>query len=354
MSPAPKILIIRLSSLGDILHTLPAFSGLRAAYPDATIDWLVSNKCAFLLSAVEGIDALHILDTRDLLRLPPNASAWRSLWRLIRNLRAARYDFSLDFQGLLKTALLGAVSGSEFRLGFSGELVRERPAHWFYQKTLAKPQRPVHVLELNRMLAALAGAHAAPTCCNFKIPADDRRYVESLLKEKQLGDFVIINPGGGWPTKRWSPERYGILAGNIRKRLGLQVAVTTGPGEESLYNTIAGTCGDGAPHHFPVSFMQLIPLFERTKLVIGGDTGPFHLACALGTPVVGIFGPTSPLRNGPWRPGDEAVTHSLPCGACHGRSCPTATECMQIDEEEVFAAVVRRLERGRAPVEEDL
>ena len=353
MNAAPRILIIRLSSLGDILHTLPALASLRAAYPDATIDWLVSKKCALLPSAVKGIDAVHSLDTGALVRLPPDASAWHAVWTLIRSLRAAHYDFCIDFQGLLKSALLGAVSGAACRLGFSGDLVRERPAHWFYHKTLAKPRTPVHVLELNRMLAALAGALPAPVSCGFKAPEDDQRHVESLLKEKRLDDFVVINPGGLWPTKRWSPEKYGILAKKIHRELGLRVAVTTGPGEENLYQVIADVCRDEAPVHLPVSFLQLIPLFERAKLLVGGDTGPFHLACALRTPVVGIFGPTSPVRNGPWRPGDEVVMHSLPCSACHGRTCPAATECMEIAVEEVFSAVVRRLQRGRSPVEED-
>jgi heptosyltransferase I len=153
----------------------------------------------------------------------------------------------------------------------------------------------------------------------------------------------VINPGGGWPTKRWSAQRYGNLADKIAAELGLPAVVTTGPGEEALYQAIAASCRASLPRHFTVSFLQLIPLFKRTRLVIGGDTGPFHLACALGTPVVGIFGPTSPARNGSWRSGDEVVAHTLPCSYCYGRTCPTANECMDISVDEVFAAVVRRL-----------
>jgi heptosyltransferase I len=345
MSPSPRILIIRLSSLGDILHTLPAFTGLRAAYPDAGIDWLVAKKCEFLISAIRGIDTVHVLDTRALLRFPPDGSAWRSLWDLIRSLRAAHYDYSIDFQGLLKTAVLGAISRSRVRLGFSRDLVRERPAHWFYQKTLGKPQKQVHVLVLNQMLAKLAGALPTPVCCKFQVSESDQRHVDSLLKEKGLQNFVVINPGGGWPTKIWKPERYGALAQRIQTELGLPSVVTTGPGEESLYSIIVDHCGDTPPFHFPVSFLQLIPLLKKARLLIGGDTGPFHLACALGTPVVGIFGPTSPIRNGPWREEEESVTHLLPCSACHGRTCSLGNECMDISVEEVFAAVIRRLKK---------
>jgi heptosyltransferase I len=345
MNASPRILIIRLSSLGDILHTLPAFASLRASCPDARIDWLVAKKCEFLMAAVPGIHTLHVLNTNALLRLPPSPTAWRSLFDLIRNLQATRYNYSIDFQGLLKTAFLGAVSRSSTRLGFSKALVREHPAHWFYHKTLAKPPAPVHVTVLNRMLAELSGARPEPSHFEFQVSEEDRRHIDSFLREEQLDAFVVINPGGGWPTKRWAPEKYGALAKRIRAELGLRSIVTTGPGEEILYHTIADNCGNAAPLHFPVTFLQLIPLLMRARLIIGGDTGPFHLACALGVPVVGIFGPTSPVRNGPWREEDESIAHRLPCSACHARICSTGAECMNISMEEVFAAVVRRLKK---------
>jgi heptosyltransferase-1 len=353
MSASPRILIIRLSSLGDILHALPAFAALREAHPNAQIDWLAADKCKFLLSAIRGIDSVRVLDARALLRFPLNRNAWSQLRLLIRDLRRQHYDFSLDFQGLLKTAILGILCGARTRMGFSRELIREFPAHWFYHRKLAKPKGQVHVLELNRMLAAMAGAVSTVAALDFVLPNNDEHLVESLLKKEQLTDFVTINPGGGWPTKRWSLERYGELAKRIKMELGLSVAVTTGPGEESYFRTIAEHCEGYVPSHFPVSFLQLIPLLKRARLVIGGDTGPFHLACALGKSVVGIFGPTSPQRNGPWRCEDEAVVHPLPCSYCYGRSCTTNNECMDISVDEVFDAVVRRLANDGGSINAD-
>jgi heptosyltransferase-1 len=343
MSTSPRILIIRLSSLGDILHTLPAFAGLRAAFPSAKIDWLVAGQFKFLLSTVRGIDALHELNTNSLQHSWRKRSAWHKLWNTILSLRQQRYDFSIDFQGLLKTALISSISGAQKRLGFSKELVREFPAHWFYHRTLDKPAGPVHVLALNQMLAQLAGAKRTPAICDFIVADDDQSTVDSLLEQKQLDRFIVINPGGGWYTKRWNPKLYGILAKKIREELGFPVIVTTGPGEEELYRTIAANCSGAPPLHFPVSFLQLVPLFQKARLLIGGDTGPFHLACALGTPVVGIFGPTSPIRNGPWRESDEVVAHTLPCSFCYGRTCDTKNECMDITVNEVFSAIIRRL-----------
>jgi heptosyltransferase I len=343
MSASPRILIIRLSSLGDILHALPAFAGLRAAYPNAKIDWLVAKKCRFLVEAIRGVDAIRVLDTSALLRFPPDLPAWRQLSGLIGELKRQRYDYAIDFQGLIKTSLLGLLSGSRIRIGFSRELAREFPAHWFYHRALAKPGKPVHVLQLNQMLAEQAGARPDSTAPDFIVPDSDVRIVDSMVMQARLTDYVVLNPGGGWPTKRWGLEKCGELAKRIKTELGLHVVVTTGPGEESFYRSIAQHCDGYAPYHFPVSFLQLIPLFKQARLVIGGDTGPFHLACALRIPVVGILGPTSPVRNGPWMRDDEAVAHTLPCSFCYGRTCTTGNECMNISVDEVFSAVVRRL-----------
>jgi len=343
MNSAPGILIVRLSALGDILHTLPAFLDLKETFPECRIDWLVSKKCGFLLSAVSGIGRIHIVDTDSLLKPSGGAAAWRQFAATVRNVRRSRYDVSIDFQGLLKTALLGSLSGARIRIGFSGQLVRERPAHWFYQRRLAHSGEQIHVIELNRRLAEVAGARRSNARCVFDIMEQDRAHTDALLKKERLTDFVVINPGGGWPTKRWQPEKYGMLAAKIQHECGLPVVVTTGPGEDPLFQGILKTCGNPAPRHFPVSFLQLVPLLEKARLLIGGDTGPFHLACAVGTPVVGVFGPTSPVRNGPWRGSDEVVVHRLSCSYCYGRTCPTKNECMDVSVDEVFDAVIRRL-----------
>jgi heptosyltransferase I len=340
----PKILIIRLSSLGDILHAFPAFADLRKSFPDAQIDWLVGKKFRFLLSTMQGIDTIYTIDTSNLLQFPIEDSAWSQARRLIRSLRLQSYDYSLDFQGLLKTAVLGYLSGARTRLGFSKDLVREQPSQWFYHRKLGKPGEPVHVSALNQMLAEMAGAKRSDfSPLDLAAPEADASYVDSLLAKKQLNNFAVINPGGGWPTKRWRPERYGALAAKIQDELKIPVIVTTGPGEEAYYSKIADHCSAPAPRHFQISFIQLIPLLRKAAILIGGDTGPFHLACAMGTPTVGIFGPTSPVRNGPWRKEDQTVTRMLPCSCCHKRSCAADDDCMDIAVEEVFAAVRRRI-----------
>jgi heptosyltransferase-1 len=346
MRTPEKILIIRLSSLGDILHAMPAFNSLRFAFPDARIDWLVEKKNSFLLSACRGIDKVIVLDTSPLRKSPWELSSWAPAWDLVRRLRARQYDFCIDFQGLLKTALISSLCGARMRVGFPKELIRERPAHWFYQFTPDPPHTPMHVVALNQLLAQSVGAPAAPTKIDLEVRSEDDASVRYLLEAEKIGNFAVINPGGGWPTKKWESSKYGKLAARIQVELGLAVVVTTGPGEEILFAELAKHCGSSSVHHFQLPFLQLIPLLRRARLLIGGDTGPFHLACALGTPVVGIFGPTDPVRNGPWRDGEESVFRLLPCSFCYGRTCPTQNECMDITVEEVFQAVVKRLARN--------
>jgi lipopolysaccharide heptosyltransferase I len=345
MKDSPKILIIKLSSLGDIIHTLPAFQSLRASFPEGRIDWLVECRLAFLLSAVPGIDHVIPIDTRALRHTLVSRQSWHRLLEPIRRLRSVRYDAAIDFQGLIKTAVIGFGSRARMRIGFAKTLVRERPAQWFYQRKVEKPVVPIHVARLNLLLAMAAGARQSELTACLRAGDADTRTMEGRLLQEQLSDFAIINPGGGWPTKKWQPARYGQLAVRIQNELQMKVVVVTGPGEESLYREIAAECGGRLPVHLDVPFLQLIPLLQRARVVISGDTGPLHLACALRIPVVAIMGPTAPTRNGPWTETDEVVVHYLPCSFCNGRSCPTGNECMDIGVEEVFRAVVRRLEK---------
>jgi lipopolysaccharide heptosyltransferase I len=345
MAHRHSILIIRLSSLGDIIHALPAFESLRSAFPQSRVDWIVDRRLAYLLGAVEGIDEILTIDTRSLRTHLGSGPEWRRLWAPIATARARRYDLVIDFQGLLKTALLAFLTGARERIGFSKELVRESPAHWFYHTTLNQPASAGHVARLNLLLAEKAGAKPGELRAHLRASDEDTQAIERRLLQEQLSDYIVINPGGGWPTKLWKPANYGLLAAKIETALGLRVIVTTGPGEEKLYEQIAENCKPMRPAHYQVPFLQLIPLFKHARLLVAGDTGPLHLACAVGTPVVSILGPTSPLRNGPWNASDEVVVRHLPCSFCNGRTCPTANECMDISVKEVFSAVVRRLER---------
>jgi lipopolysaccharide heptosyltransferase I len=348
VTPPRSILLIRLGALGDILHAVPALGSLRAAFPRARIDWVVEQRHSFLVRAVAGVDSVLTVDTRTVRERPFDRAGWRELGRAVARLRRNRYDIALDLQGLVKTGVLALLSGAKERIGFSRALVKEGPAAMFYHRRVPRPEREVHVARLNLLAAELAGGLPVGLGADLDCPAADADAIDSLLRREQLSSYVVINPGAGWYTKRWSVARFGELAARIQLELGLDVVVTTAPGEEALYREIADACRGRRPRHIQVPFLQLVPLYLRARLFVGGDTGPLHLASALGIPVVGIYGPTSPVRNGPVGERDVAVCHQLHCSFCYGRSCPTANECMDIPVAEVFDAVVARLQRAPA------
>ena len=258
MSASPGILIIRLSSLGDILHALPAFADLRASFPNSKIDWLVSEKHRSLLSAVRGIDTIRILGTK--------AHGDFPLRSLIRDLRSQHYDFAIDFQGLLKTAALSFLSGARTRLGFSRDLAREFPAHWFYNRTQPKPQRQFHVLQLNRMLAGLTGAVPVSAPLEFCVPENDSRLVESMLQKGTVDGLC------GDQSRRRLVHQEVELAEIWRsgkensRRIGPSGGCNDGAGRRNVLSSHCGEhCGGVATPSFPRFVSATDPFIPKSS-----------------------------------------------------------------------------------------
>lgn len=307
-----KILIVRLGAMGDILHALPAVTGIRAALPDATIGWLVEKRWLDLLAAAGKkpvVDIIHAVNTR----------RWRSafLHRTIRReIRAARegvrsvhYDIALDFQGAIKSAWFAQLSGASVTAGFIDP--REPAARFFYAQKFSRSG--AHVIQQNHALAAQA---LAPYLEGKKLellppqlprgPAAEH-WAETELQTLGIASFVIVNPGAGWGAKRWPVERFGQLAQAL-SRHNLKTLVNAAPGEEPLAQAVIDA-SRGNAYVTSCTIAQLIALIRRARLFIGGDTGPLHLAAALGIPVVGLFGPTDPARTGPFGTRAIALRH---------------------------------------------
>jgi lipopolysaccharide heptosyltransferase I len=344
MDSPRRILIIKLGSIGDVVHTLPALADLKRSFPDAEIDWLVESKASVILTGNPWLHDVVEIDTHK----------WRRSWslgtlgemrRLASKLRGRRYDVALDFQGLWKSAVLGRVSGASKVIGFDRTTLKEPGCRMFYDEQIEPAPTVRHVIDLYKELLRSLGVTPAPHRFHLSVPREDEGFISQQLSSRQIDDFVILNPGGGWDTKNWAPENYALLHDKLRNETGLQSVLTWGPGEEPLVDKVLRACVAAPPVTFPTSLYQLIALLKRAKLFIGGDTGPLHLAAACGTPIVGIFGPTDPLRNGPFSPEDIVVSHQVPCGPCYKRTCPVYNkECLRLVQvDEVFEAVLRRL-----------
>jgi heptosyltransferase-1 len=290
--------------MGDILHALPAVTALRLLHPSWEIDWVVDPRWRALLSVQEGagrgpqqpvVDRLHFAPTRLWRKSPLSTKTTHEINALRHQLSAAAYSAVLDLQGAIRSAVVGRMTGCPRRIG--EEMPRETAARWLYTERVATVG--AHVIEQDIELAsAVAGdslTHVAPM-----LPVDPaaEAWCDHLLASSGTRAVAIVNPGAGWGAKCWPVERYAVVARGLSVR-GFRVLVNAGPSEEQMADVIVkGTAGAAIP--LATSLEQLIALTRRAALFIAGDTGPLHLACALGRPVVGIYGPTDPSRNGPF------------------------------------------------------
>ncbi len=296
--------------MGDILHALPAVTALRAAHPGWSIDWVVEPRWRALLSAESVSEAslsakpnparplvnhLHFAATRDWRKQPFSAATLKAVRTLRRELKSCDYDVVLDLQGAIRSSVISTMTGCRRIIG--EDAPRERAARWLYHERV--PTRGAHVIEQDAELAsAIAGDELAPGPPLLPVDAAAERWADTILPPDNNTPAVLINPGAGWGAKRWPIERYAAVAASLISR-GLRVLVNVGPGEDTLAASIVEATG-GAALSLNCSLDQLIAITRRIHLAIAGDTGPLHLACALQKPVVGIFGPTDPSRNGPY------------------------------------------------------
>lgn len=288
--PDARFLLVRLGSLGDVIHALPAASALRDAFPGARIDWLVEPQWRRLL---EGNP-----DLTEIISLEKKSAA--GLVTTIRKLRAANYACAVDFQGLYKSALPAFASGAPRRIGFPSTYAREGFVSFLYTDRINP--RGAHKVDHNLTLAEAAGADARPSSPRFPLtprPEDEKQVTQELARNN-LADFYVLNPGGGWRSKCWPPERYGELHHRLAVQHGWRAVISFGPGEEKLAQELISAAESRPPIAIPLGLGPLMALLQRAKFVVSADTGPLHLASALGTPVVGLYGPTDPARNGPY------------------------------------------------------
>jgi heptosyltransferase-1 len=298
-----RLLVVRLGSMGDILHALPAVTALRLAHPEWVIDWVVEPRWRALLAAESGsgrgpaqplVDRLHLALTREWRKAPLSRKTVNEIGALRSALRAGGYDAVLDLQGAWRSAVVGRMAGSRRLIGEAEP--REWAARWLFTQRVATCG--AHVIEQDVELAsAVAGDALTPVKPWLPVNSAAEAWADEILPCGAAMPSVLINPGAGWGAKRWPTERYAAVARGLTNR-GVRVLVNAGPGEEPLAGGIVRSVG--AVSGLACSLGQLIALTRRVALVIAGDTGPLHLACALGRPVVGIYGPTDPSRNGPF------------------------------------------------------
>ena len=349
-----RILFVKLGAIGDIVHALPALAEVRRAYPNATIDWVAESKSAEILRNNPAIDRLLEIDTHSIRKLRSPESLIKEIRRQAGPLRGGGYDVTIDLQGLLKSALIAKVSGANRRWGFDRAGLKESAAGLMYTDRVATDRR-VNVIEKNLQLVCGAlGIDDESGSLEFPVGVGPEHRAEAdAIATQTNGEFVILNPAGGWVTKLWSAENYGRLAERIWNELGLASVVATGPKEKDLAARVKEFSGDAEIIPAEPSLKGFYELTKKAVVYVGGDTGPTHIAVAAGAPIVGIFGPTEWWRNGSPRVDDIEVGRAdISCRVdCHRRTC-SKWICMDISVDTVFEAVVCRIEKSRASAKE--
>lgn len=319
-----KILIIRMSSLGDIIHTLPAFAALRRNFPASRIAWVVERKGKDILDFVPGIDDIVVI----------GSPGWR---RKLRNPGQAAFDF----QGLLKSGFIARLSGARKRFGFHRKNLKEPLASLFYTDRLEEVADTGHIIEKNLRLLRLAGISEDKYEFPLAIPESLR--ISVMRKIAQVigtsnKKLALFNVGAAWPTKRWFAEGWTAVLNDLKNEAMAPLLLWGTPEEEDIARRVSQDTG--VPMAPFLTVRELLALVKGSALVVSGDTFVLQAACALAVPVVGIFGPTTPQRNGPFHSGDKFVYHEIACSACYKRSCDSM-ECLKLVTAEEVAAAVR-------------
>ena len=326
-------LIIRLSSLGDIIHTIPAFSALRKKFPTDRISWAVEPAGKEILDLVPGIDNIAVI----------NRKRW---FRSLRPIKK-KAQTALDFQGLLKSAFLAYLTASRSRVGFSRKNLKEPLASLFYTEQIPEfLEQGTHVISKNLRLLAAVGI--VTDCYEFPIRLPDRLGELMRVKLRENGHapgqkLIVCNVGAAWDSKRWPPAKWEAVINALKREYSYVLLLWGNESELRLAREIsARTKTAVAPF---LSIAEVMALLKEASLLISGDTFALQAACALSVPVVGIFGPTDSRRNGPFSPRDSVACLNLDCGPCYKADCDTM-ECMKrIEPDEVAALAIRLLER---------
>jgi lipopolysaccharide heptosyltransferase II len=331
-----KLLVIKLRAVGDVLLATAVLPNLREAFPDATIDFLVERGCRDVVEGNDRVDTVIVFSKTAL-----NGA------RILLDLRRGRYDMVIDLFGNPRSALMTFASGARYRVGYD---FRGRA---YAYNVLVKPRgADVHNVEFNLDALRRIGVpvtHASP---HFPLSEGDREFARREAERLGLSGSLAVgfNPGANRPTERWPAERFAELGALLAARYAARICVFWGPGEKPLAEGIAARIGNAAAVAPPTSLKQLGAMFERCSLVVSNDTGPMHIAAALGRPTVGIFGPVNPLLQGPYGECARFVRREgLLCLGCnYDRTCPIGNSCMtELDAESVFGAVEELIVRCR-------
>jgi heptosyltransferase I len=352
-----RILIIQPSRLGDCIFSLPTVSALRKRFPDAYIAWLVDDRCQDIVTGNPDLNEVIVFERNRLLsawKKKKLGEVWRFVQELKHSLRSKQFDLSIDVHGLFKSGILAYLSGAKYRIG-SFNTVGMRELSYLFSRPIPVTKDDHHVIDRHLAVVRYLGGKIEDPLFPISVPAEDTKFILDLLAANGIAPddtLVVIHPGAGWLTRRWYPDRFAAVADALSRTHQVKIAIIGGrgggKGETGLAESIMQMM------HYPavnlankISIKQLVALLHRTNLFIGNDAGPLHIASAIGTPVIAIFGPTDPAVNGPYNKNSVVLRKDLPCSCCRKKKCKTLACMAQIAVADVVKAAERILDKEK-------
>lgn len=328
-----RILIIKPSSFGDIIHALPVLNGLRRRYPTSHISWLVSSSLVGLLEGHPALDSIIPFDRKHYGRIGRSLKATIDFTRFVGQLNRSGFDLVLDLQGLFRSAFMALTTGAGVRIGF--DAAREM-APMLYTRRIRSPRTRMHAVDANYLVARSLGFDHEPL--RFDLAVNDvareamrRQLVEKGVRQDQ--DYIVVVPGTRWETKRWPVNRFVQVIEEFSLRRRLPVVLAGAPDEMTIAQELTGRVRSPLINLVGgTTIPQLVALIAGARLAVMHDTGPMHLAAALGTPMVTLYGPTDPLLTGPYHREETILRVEVACSPCRIRrvsECPHGHRCMQ-------------------------
>jgi 3-deoxy-D-manno-octulosonic-acid transferase/heptosyltransferase-1 len=338
--------MVKLSAIGDVIHTLPALNAIKSHFPDAHITWLVEEDAASLVEGHEALDRVLVSKRKRWMRGLRSSSFFSTIseiYRFIKALRDTHYDMILDFQALLKSGVLIAFARGRRKIGFGKGLEHMEHSYIFLNERIPAVDMEIHALSRGMMFIEALGIPS--NTVEYKLPVSSHDYekVEDLMTTYGLlgaKTLIAINPVAKWETKLWANKKFSQLADMLIHRYDAKIVFTGGPDDRpTIQDIMAAMKGHAVNLAGHTTLKMLAALYEKMVFVVSTDTGPMHMAVAVGTPVVALFGPTAPWRTGPFGTGHQIVRAEPECSPCFKRECKTI-DCMeQISVQQVVDAI---------------
>jgi lipopolysaccharide heptosyltransferase I len=367
-----RILLIKPSALGDVIHTVPVLAKLRQRYPEARIDWMLNPGIADWVGHHPAISNVLLFDRKGIGR---SGGGWKSLARLVKQLRDGKYDLVIDLHGQLRSAFFTAVTGAPVRIGFDRPRKKNqtsarnlpeaayrhgwtgaREISWIaYSHPIAIPTLEAHAVDRYLWLGQMLGLPAGAPDFHVPIPQEAANRVAEILRQNAIADrpLLTLGPGTVWETKHWRPEGFAGVAKHFLAK-GWGVALIGSAGDRKPCAEVARLCPGVVDLSGQTKVSELAALIQRSSLCVTNDSGPMHLAVAVDRPVLGIFGPTDSLWIGPYGRPEAVVSLNLPCSPCYLRDireCPYGHACMRdLSAAEVIRRAEELLIRQGSPV----